>query len=490
MAPRARPSGYGDVDLNGTNQYTSPVLPESLNGFPDGDKPPAKKHNTLFRQYGGWNAHLDATAARATTLYTGNARLTAQPFAYTVGGGLTQSVVGDSAYIIDGHYVDLPVSRLAALGLSPRTFQPLKWTHFYVSGDGDIIVDEQNSGVAGSPPAGYKMLGTAKSSGLNVTTFDSADAAFSNRGAESPLWMKFPRLTLADNLDGTTLSVAGMSAVAPVVFVTNTGNAACLQVNAATGDGIYVLATDTGTGIVVSMSDKASGPGMLVASADGATGVPLVINNDSSTRTAEFNSTKTGSTNGVYMSSQRGVVLEIDAIGPLATPLIIHPTGAPAAGAGKIWIDSTDDTINFYDDTTTRKRVWATQHGMARGSAYIASTMTIAATTVIASFNMAIVAGCTYKVMAAAAFGRPAGSTRDVQISCTIGGTPTPFSGEVVQLFESGAAGQLEQKWVSFGYFTAASSGTIACVLQVTPINGSGNIHAGQRTLVVEGAYD
>lgn len=300
-------------------------------------------------------------------------------------------------------------------------------------------------------------------------------------------------LTVTDLVDETAVQVSGANTVAPTLTVQCSTDATRIQASLGVSNGTgYDVDCGIGTCVGYSAVMTASpGTGVSVQADAATSGRPLLITNAGSGATADFRSNLIGGTTGVYMQSQRGVCLTLDAQGPLATTLRMIPRAVAAAATGATWIDSTSGWVEFYDQTTTRKRVWSSSAGITMSpSTYTAATATFAGTQVVQSLNFTFVSGQRYRITMCCRLGRAAGSTRDAQISAQVGGVGLNYSGQQVLLFQAGAAGQLETSWIGDDVFTAGVSGTLAVTLSVTPINGAGSVNAAQRSIVIVGAYD
>lgn len=300
-------------------------------------------------------------------------------------------------------------------------------------------------------------------------------------------------LTVTDTADETAVQIGGSNTIAPTLSVQCTTDATRIQADLGTSNGIG-FDTQCGAGTCVGYNvfmATSPGTGMNLQADAGTTGRPLVVTNAGTGATADFRSNRIGGTLGVYMQSQRGVCVTLDAQGPLATSLRMIPRGVAAAATGAMWIDSTEGWLEFFDQTTTRKRVWSSSAGITMSpSTYTAAVTSIVGTTVIQSLNFTFVAGQRYRVTMSARLGRAAGSTRDANIAAQINGVGLNYSGQTVFLFQAGGATQTEQVWIGDDVYTAPASGTFPVTLSVTPVNGAGNLNASQRSIVIVGAYD
>lgn len=302
------------------------------------------------------------------------------------------------------------------------------------------------------------------------------------------------RLTIADLVDEVALTVAASNTIAPAVLITSSGTFPAL-VQADTGATDQTGFTATGSGgspILYDGSLFGSSGTIWHGTVDStSSGVPFVISNDGTGDTAQFYSNRLGGTVGVYMEAQRGVCLTLNAIGPLGTSLRLIPRAGAAATSGALWIENTENWINYYDTTPTRKRVWASSSGFVLSpNAFTTGTSTIAATTTVQTFNYTFTAGQRYRITMSCRLGRAAGSTQNATIGASVGGVNLDYNGHTVQLFQAGAAGQLEQTWIGDCVFTAGVSGLLAVQLQITPAGGAGSVNVAQRSIVVAGGHD
>lgn len=167
-----RPSSYGWVDQNKNNQYTAPEIPQAGNGWENGAFPTAKEFNTVNNRHAAWASYLDSHAVRSEHLMGPAAlsRLSSSIFAFNFGPGLSKTVAADSCFVVNGVIVDLPISRLEALGYSPFVFTASRWTHWYIDKDG-VSFAIVAIGVAAVPPAGSYHLGTVVTNATNVTNW-------------------------------------------------------------------------------------------------------------------------------------------------------------------------------------------------------------------------------------------------------------------------------------------------------------------------------
>lgn len=259
-----RPPSYGWVDKNDSNSYAGVELPEATNGYSDGAIPPAKKYNHTMQRHAGWIAHLDAVTLRSNQITgdTSASRLSEYGFSFLTGAGLSKAVAHNSTYIIDGFVVDLPLTRLQTEGFSPFLFTATKWTHWYINKDG-ITFSVVNTGVAASPPAGYRHLGTAITDATNVTSWVTGNAIFNDRSitlqqnvviggsltVESTMRVE-DSATLNGDLTVNNVSVFNgvsewsVDSVAPIMILSNAG----------TGGGILMTSNSNGPAALLDLT--------------------------------------------------------------------------------------------------------------------------------------------------------------------------------------------------------------------------------------------
>lgn len=171
MTIQTDPIDYCFVDENESNQAALP-LAEASNGFVDEQELPADKFNTIARSAAAWSRYHDQGKLPVEqAVGTTSCRLSDELFEYTSVPGLTQSLVDDSYYLINGRFVPLTADRITGAGIAnilTRTFAASKDTHFYLRADGDIQVSEVAVATPPSAPAGYVWLRTVTTNGTDV----------------------------------------------------------------------------------------------------------------------------------------------------------------------------------------------------------------------------------------------------------------------------------------------------------------------------------
>lgn len=319
-----RPKSYGWVDKNNVNSYAVALdIPEAASGYNDGAIPPAKKYNMVMQRHAGWAAHLDGRAMRSEHIMGSvTCRISSGSFAFTPAVGLTHPVAADSAYVINGYIVDLPVSRLVNDGLSPFVFTASKWTHWYIDKDG-VSFSIVNIGVAAAPAAGQAHLGTAVTSAVALTGWVAGSSSFTDRRV-----LITPTLRTLGTLDvvgaaqfsstaqfsgGTTFNAAsGWSVNSPTaaILVSQLGTGPGIQLLSSTADrlldiissgsGAAMKAVNSGSGYAIWGIGNGSSSTAFFENSDDQYAVEA-ISGPNASYAAGFFGNPSGDASGVYM---------------------------------------------------------------------------------------------------------------------------------------------------------------------------------------------
>lgn len=194
------------------------------------------------------------------------------------------------------------------------------------------------------------------------------------------------------------------------------------------------------------------------------------------------------------IDTTRGVSLYLSDTGPLGCPLVLEPRVAGPTIPGSVYVHSISNEFRHLDSGGVERLNWNSLNGLSTASqasvSTAATTANVAGTVVVQSTTYTFVSGARYWIEMGVELGRFTGSTRNVQISATVGGVALAFSGFIVELFETGGATQLERSFRRRIMFTAGASGVLAVVLQTSVSGGAGNYNWGASGINIEGHYD
>jgi hypothetical protein len=496
------PIDYAEVDKNDSNSSPLP-LPQAFTGWADGDFYLAADQNALHQNGARWKAWLDQTRAPSTELgYRTTFRTSAHAFQYPLGPGLVGRIVQfDSHVIVAGTYVSLTLARLAYRQptIHTHTFTANSTEHFYIATDGTITSSVVALGTPPAPPVGLVTLVSHDTNGTSITATTVA-AAFLDQKTICDAPSFFTAAVTAQSslsVTGGNLTIDKPDALARRLAFTNSADAAQgwqLEHTATENLRFRELVPKGGGGTATTVLDLGA-PGtpttpatfsrpLAISSAETLTGIAALA-------VLSTNFQGPGST----MQTDRTATLTLNATGTGGVPLVLVPrpigfTGGTVVGAIQINDDAASN-LEYKDNNGNKRTTWATKGGgLSLDSSYSATAVNNFAVAQNYSFNYAFVSGQRYRVRMGVRVGRAAGSTRDAQISCTVGGVSLVYSGQTVFLFQAGGATQLEALFAEEAVFVAGVTGTLAVQLTVSPVNGAGNLNLNYRGLLVEGHYD
>lgn len=479
MTVQTKPAIYYFLDELGSNQHPDPAnMPQALNGYHDEDIPLAREYNTYGRGAGLWHRWLDQNAlTTAATLSSFDALLTQGRVVYSFGGGtLTHTMTGGGYYLVKGKIVDATLVRFQALGLTPKAFTASRWTHFYLKADGEVVVEVVMPGVAATPDGTRIHVGTAKANGVQVTAWEDG---VREPPRVWPVW-GFEQGLRIHNLDQ---DVRGLE------FYMEGSQAWRLKHYGDFGNTTLAVETDTGGGYTPIFSFGNTTTPMSftrrISSTFNSGTDPLVF----LTQTAANSRTM-----HLKLTGAGGTVLKLENAGGTGSPLVLVPksavTVADEIGSMHPEFGSRGDMM-YRDVNGDVRRFWATAMGIRYDSAPVVGPGSIAVSTNVFSSSMSFTNGRKYWVFAHVRLGRPAGSTRDASVTGTIGGANMWWSPHTVQLFQGGGAPwQFEQSFSMVALWTANVPAPLSIVLNVTPVNGAGNVFWGYAAMHVFGALD
>lgn len=497
------PIDYAEVDSAGGNSAALP-LAQSINGWNGGDFLEHDKLNAVMGNAAEWKRWLDQTRPPGEQLgYSSTFRTSVGEFRYGVAAGLAdRPVLVDSHYVVEGRYVPLTLDRLQRYSptINTYTFTATSTHHFYVDGGGVVEAVVKALGTPPEPGVGQVWLYSADTDATEVVSEVAGDdfttplvrnsAQYEHAGPvtiRSSLTVDGGNVTI-DKADGGSrrveLSVDNDNTRGWRVNHTSAERLQLQEMLPAGGGGSATTILDLGAGPLTAATAAASLVRPLaITSAETSGGLPAL---------AIVCSDLLGP--GATISVQRTQALTLTASGTGGVPLVLVPRSPGFVGGAPVGsIEIGDDAashLQFKDANGVTRTAWATEGGAEVDDAFtLANVDNFAGATVAQSFNYSFVNGRSYLVRMACRVGRAAGSTRDALFTCTVGGAALAYSGQVVQLFQAGAASQLEARFEGEVLFTATSTATLAVQLLVTPSGGAGNLNIGARHCRVLGHF-
>jgi hypothetical protein len=501
MATQIDPLIAAIVDENDNNSFTLP-LPEAANGFNDDQKLTAPKFNAVARSAGRFANWLDQNSPRIELAQGAvTCRLSSTSLRYATGAGLSQPVLTEGHYYIDGRLVQHTLARCTARGQSPKLFIANRTTHLWIKADGtmrfeDVALGDPSAGAL----AGEYYEGEITTDATDVTQHIGPGDDFFSGGFEFD-----NQRNLCDAVTkyrGDTLRVLkeiGSSAYLRFEEEQDTSNTETIADNG------WHLESYNGSARNLRLVQRVFATNwtaidfgdILLGTVIESSRAMKITSNEGTLGNYALEVVSTVLTGkGSYFKTSRTPAATFEADSTGGVPICIVPRAAgfvvaAPVGSMLIGVDANSD-LEYKDNNSVTRYVHATALArMAPGNAYTTTLSAIAANTLGASVNYPIVNGARYRISMSFRTGRAAGSTRDCTIVSTIGGINLPWNGHVVGLFQAGAASQLEHTWTSGEYiYTATTTATVAVLITLGPVNGAGNINIAYRSVYIEGPLD